>query len=189
MSFTEPFVIVDLFGEKDSNELLSSGILFDVKTSLGLSVLNYQYGYSRELNETLKQYAQNDTYAVRKYPLIWLQQPFTIIKDTSGATYGTIPDLRLFLCTGTDVNYKAKERMAVSFKGILYPIYYELMNQIDISTGFHTQSADQIEHSVLDRYFWAEDEEVIGDKIDCMVIDLRNLVVSKKYCTTNFKPW
>jgi hypothetical protein len=189
MSFTEPFVVVDLFGAKNANDELKCGILFEVKTKLGLSSLNYQYGYSRELNETLKQYASNDDFSVKKFPLVWLQQPFTIVKDLTGAVHGTILSLRLFICTGTEVNLKSTERMSKIFKPILYPIYYELMTQIDLSTGFHSTSADQINHTIIDRYFWAEDEEIIGDKVDCLVLDIQNLVIAKKYCTTILKSW
>ncbi len=182
MTFTEPYVIVDEFGVKNANDELSSGIFYEVKNELALPNLNYQYGYTRELNETLKQYAENDEFMFKKFPLVWLQQPFTIIKDVTAITYGTIEFLRLFICVGTDVNYKAKDRMAKSFKPIIYPIYGSIMNQIDLSRTFVTQSADQIAHTISDRYFWGPDEAIFGDKIDCSVITLSGLVVSNKTC-------
>lgn len=182
MNFIEPYVIVDAFGEKNADGELFCGILNEVKNALGLRVLNYQYGYINELNETLKQYTENSETESRKFPLVWLQQPFTIIKDTTSITYGTIETVRLFFCVQTETNLKSYERMAQNFKPQIYPLYYKTMEKIDESLAFLTQSANQIDHAFTDRYFWGPDEEIFGDKIDCSMVTLRNLVLSNKLC-------
>lgn len=181
MTFTEPYIIVDEFGVKNANDELVSGIFKNVQEALALPVLNYQYGYLRELNETLKQYTTTDEFQLKKFPMIWLQQPFTIRKDTTAITYGTIESMNIFICAETDQNLKAAKRMELKFKPILYPIYYELMNQIDYSLSFLTQSPNQIEHSLVDRYYWG-DGDVFESKIDCIMLNIRALDIANKTC-------
>lgn len=185
---TQMPVIVEEFGLKDSNDLLVSGPLFDVKTNLVLPVLNYQYGYIRELNETLIQYTSNDAFLPLKFPLVWLEQPFTVVRNEAPGYFGRIERLRFFICQQTDVNYKARQRMDLIFKPILYPIYWELLNGIDLSLAFLTQSRYQIQHSFTDRYYWGEEQQDnLADKIDCMVCTFNNLIVAHKQICIPFK--
>src|SRR5688500_16342153 len=105
------YILVDVFAE----------IVAATRVALGLPVLNYQYGYVTELNETLKQYSETAEYAVKKFPLVWLQQPFTVERGTVGF-FGEVKDLRLFIMNASEINLKASERLAGNFKTVIYPI-------------------------------------------------------------------
>lgn len=169
------YIIVDEFG-LIANEIEAVLLALPVPP---ISSLNYQYGYIRELNETLQQWSKTETDRVLKFPLLYLEQPFNVQRSTSAATYGKLDVVRVFIINETQLNWKAKDRMDNNFKPIIYPIYRELLNQIDLSQAFSTQSADQIEHTFTDRYFWGNDQQnVLNDKIDCSIVTFRNLTVN-----------
>ena len=119
-----------------------------VKTSLGLDVLNYQYGYVEELNETLQQWSKNPDYAPLKFPLVWAMQPFTIVRG-EGGIYGSVEGLRIFIINSSGKELKAKDRMENNFKTVIYPIYREFMSQLNLSPAFG--DAPQRKHRINDR--------------------------------------
>lgn len=179
MSVQLPYILVDEFGTKDSGGLLTGGILKKVQTARSLPVLNYQYGYIEELNETLKQYTQNDRFEALKFPLIWLAQPFFIDRNKSNLYFGDTRNLSIFIIMQTSANYKAQDRMTNVFKPILYPIYLELLNQIrKESTVFDNEYI--IEHTLVDRYFWGEQQMYLNDKVDCIEISGMKLKINNK---------
>lgn len=154
-------ILVDVFGT----------IVTAAKTALGLSVLNYQYGYVRELNETLIQMSEGGEGA-SKYPLIWLVQPFTISRR-SGDYYGEV-SIRFLIITSSVKDLKAKTRMADKYKTVLYPIYRTLITEIK-NSGILTSAepnSPEIEHRVTDRYYWGEEQQsVLNDIVDCLDVD------------------
>lgn len=151
----------------------------EIKNALALPVLNYQYGYTKELNMTLMQWSKDLPHQGLKYPLLYLEQPFNIIKNVKGnAFYGTIDVLRVYIVNETQKDWKAADRMLWNFKPVIYPIYRELMTQVDYSLAFHTQSRDQIEHIFTDRYFWDGQESILNDAFDCSIVTFRNLMIA-----------
>jgi len=163
-----PHFLVDVFED----------IVSRTKTALALPVLGYHYGHVRELNETLMQYAESPLHFNQRFPLVWLVQPLLISRGEIG-NYGTARGLRLFIIHGSEINYKAKDRMTNVFKPILYPIYGELIKQADNTPAIHfTQN-----HKVVDRYFWGQEQQsVLNDVIDCMELYDVELKIKNKIC-------
>lgn len=158
------YYITDVFGQ----------ITEAVKNVLQLPVLNYQFGYIIELNETLAQWSKTKEFAEKKYPLIWLAQPFTVQRGTVG-TYGIVQDLQLFIINSSSPNLKAAQRMQQNFIPILYPIYNALLVQINLN-GAIQYEANRV-HTVTDRYYWGEQQQnILNDVVDVLVIG--NLQVS-----------
>lgn len=151
-------------------------IVTAVKTALTLTNLNYQYGYIRELNETLLQWSKNPIDSPKKYPLIWLEQPFTIQRGIP-AYFGSV-NIRLFIMMGSSKDLKAEQRMDLVYKAVIYPIYRELLNQMSMSPVFLIDSFENIQHTFEDRYFWPNQQEVLKDIIDCSVITISNLQIA-----------
>lgn len=132
--------------------------------------LQFRYGYVTEINEILAQQSKNATDEVLKYPLIWLEQPYTVKRG--GIWYGSTT-LRLFIIMQSDKNYRAPDRMANVIKPILYPIYRELMKQINESPVFITLGIDRIPHLKTDYYYFSDPtgkKSVFNDVIDCVCI-------------------
>jgi hypothetical protein len=172
------YILVDVFAE----------IVQAVRDTLQLDELNYQYGYVTELNQTLQQWGQTPDFAGKRYPLVWLTQPFDIKKGLQNH-YGEVNDLRLFIIVSSSANMKASERMATNYKPVIYPIYRELLRQIDFHIAFDTISPDTIPHKTTDRYFWGEQQQsVLTDPIDCTIISGLTLKINNnENCTPNFK--
>ena len=153
-----PYILVD--------ELAT--IVTAVKTALALPVLNYQYGYFTELNETLNEYSKTATYKALKFPLVWLAQPFTLRMDSPG--YYSKVKVDIFIFNRTDKNLKAEDRMANNFKPTINPITRELLSQIAKSHVFNETVVGKIIHEETDRYFWDEVSKVFTDIVDWKIL-------------------
>jgi len=166
-----PYIVVDEMATVVEAARLA---LKEAAGGVGWDVLNYQYGYITELAETLQQWEETQEWREKKYPLVWLRQPFTI-KRGEPNYYGTIPDLTLFIMNRTDVNYKAAQRMELNFKPILHPIYRELVKQIDLSVAFDFEDyTPDLEET--DFYYWGDEEKsYLSEIVDCL--RLQNFVI------------
>lgn len=154
-----------------------------VKSALALPELNYQYGYHTELKETLAAYDKTATYAAKKFPLIWLAQPFTITRDNF-LYFGKANNLEVFIINESTQAKKASQRMTDNFKEVIYPIYRELIKQLAKSIAFQESTASSIEHKLTDRYYWGEEQQkIIADVFDCShVSGLRLTIRNNKNC-------
>jgi hypothetical protein len=154
-----------------------------VQQALSLSVLNYQYGYIEELNQTLKQWEQSRQYSELKFPLIWFAEPFDTTRGTVGI-YG-IAEVNIFIINTTTKNWKAEERMENNYKPFLYPIYRELLNQFTKTAVFSHITVEDIPHRVTKGYYWGEDQKsVLNDAVDCLKIgSLKLRVQNNNNCT------
>lgn len=160
-----------------------------VKAALALPELNYQYGYITELKQTLKQYSETNEFKVKKFPLIWVRQPFRIVRTPQRPhVYGDIENLAVFIINETDVNWKAEERMANNFKPVIYPIYRELINQINLHPAFHFDGYI-LPLEEIDRYWWGEetDDAVLDDIVDCMQLENLGLSLNNNENCSTFK--
>lgn len=177
------YILVDVFGIKDENDILTEGILRKVQVNLGISVLNYQYGTIEELNETLAQWTKDPDFAQRKFPLVWLVQPFTLKRGFTDVFAKVDGGLRLFIIVGTEADIKAKDRMRDKFKPIIYPIIRQLMTELnnDNAIQFEFNRALQI----TDRYWFTEQQNEITDKVDCAEISgLQIAINNNSNCCT-----
>lgn len=156
MNYT-PFILVDVFAE----------IAETVRLALGWTHLNYQYGYITELDETLQQDSPTEAFRAKSFPLLWIRQPFTIIKGNQNV-YGFVPDLTMFLMNHTDKNWKAKERMENNFKPILYPLQTALLSAIDEHPAL-TYDGYILPLEESDFYYWGDEEKsYLTSVVDCI---------------------
>lgn len=154
-------------------------IVAAAKTTLGLSVLNYQYGYVEELIETLHQMEASPAHYSSKYPLVWLAEPYSV-KRGDDRSYGTaIVDL--FIIRNTEKQWKAKERMTNNFKPHIIPIYRTILQQIVQSSSFDHPFEKVPEHTTVNRYYFGENgKSVLNDVVDAMKISGLKLRISEK---------
>lgn len=163
-----PYYITDVFGEKDTDENLIGGIFRQVQNSLGISVLNYQYGYITELNETLGQWVNDPELQSKMFPCVWLVQPFTLQKGFAEVYAKVYGGLRLIIMTSTTQDLKAKDRMSEKFKPIIYPIYEQTM--IELNQNPAVQYVVNRPHLFTDRYYWPEQSQELSEVVDCSEI-------------------
>lgn len=171
------YIVVEVLGE----------VVEQVRAALGLPVLNYQYGYVRELGETLAQYQASPEYAAKKYPLVWLQQPFTLRRGRDAQVYGEVRDLRVFVINASDPTWKATRRMEQNFKPVLYPLYRELLRQLNSHAAISYDP--NREHDVVDRYYWGEEQQqVLSDVVDCLIVQQLTVKLNHNTnCQPNFR--
>lgn len=159
-----PYIITDVF----------TSIVAEISAILATPVYSY-YGYIKELDERLVQYNQSPASFDKKYPLVWLSQPFTITR-VNADYYGDVM-LRIFIIHQSEKTLKAAERMTQNFKPVMYPIYLELINAISNHTELFERSMNgHVPHDVTDRYYWENKD--ITDVIDCMEISNLKLKIA-----------
>jgi hypothetical protein len=142
------------------------------------------YGYVKELAETLIQMSKSPGKFNKKFPLVWLMEPFTIA--SASPHYGKIDELRMYIMTDTKREYKSYQRKEITFKPVLYPIKNELMKQLMNRPEFSAYSSD-FSFSFTDYYYWGEDDKsVLNDIVDTIEVRFRNLIIkNNKNCITN----
>lgn len=168
-----PYIVTDVF----------TAIVQAVSDAMGKPVYSY-YGYIAELNESLIQLSESPSLFNKKFPLIWLAQPFTIASDNLGV-YGKIDELRMFIITDSRKEYKSKERIANVYKPVLYPVQYELFRQMDLCKEFAGYNASQ-NFKITDHYYWGENQKsVLNDVVDTIEIRFQNIRIhNNKNCLT-----
>lgn len=167
-----PYIVTDVFTE----------IVATVSAELETPVYSH-FGYVNELNETLIQYNESPALFDKKFPLVWLAQPFTITHGKNVGLFGEIDELRLFIIKDTDKNWKATERMENNYKPVIYPIYRELVRQLVRSKKFAWYPAPDT-YKITDRYYWGESQgNVLIDNVDIMELRISNVKIhNNKNC-------
>lgn len=157
------------------------------RVALGLISLNYQSCDIYELNETLIQMSQLEQNYLKKFPLVWFEQPFRIQRGFQGF-FGRLNNGRIFIINSADKTSKAKRTLNDKFKPIIYPIYREILRQIDLSLCFSTISVEDIPHTYTGFNYWGEEQKsVLQDAVDCLEISGLQLVINNNQNCTTFK--
>lgn len=175
--------IVDIFGDivaAVSGKLTANFKLIDPK----ITGIHYEHGHPVEIIETLRQKDESNKYKFSKYPLVALFQDFPEDHNRSDGLIDA--SLHVVICRSTDNKYKAKDRYAYNFIPYLYPIYEELLRQIDrhpFSVGYEQR------HTKIDRLYWGKEGlygnegNMFDDYLDAIEINnLRLLLNIHKNC-------
>lgn len=171
------YIVTEVIGE----------IVEATRISLGFPVLNYQFGYIEELNETLAQYNTNPNFSGLKFPLVWLPNSFTIVHKSNAGNFGTVEGLALFIINSSTINWKAKDRRENNFKPIIWPIRREIINQVNLHSAV-VSSFDR-EYRYTDFYYFGEDgKSVLNDVVDCTrLTDIEFYLQNNLNCIPHFK--
>ena len=179
----EPLYLTDVFGQLVSR--VSASLAF---CNPKIKQVYYIYGNPLEVADVLANDKENKQYD--KYPLVIL---FTDITNTRGAVgYDSTVPVRIAIVNNTEHNYRAPKRMDVNFKPVLYPIYRELLNQIDslvigkqykvFDTGYGVQD---IQHEQTDRLYWGaaadDNKNPFNDRLDAIELKM-NLKIYERNC-------
>lgn len=155
------------------------------KDALELPYLYYEYGTVKELNAKIAVYNNSPADRHKFFPFVWLEEPFDVIRDESvpQGFYGRVEGANIFICMSSAENDTAKDRMTKTFKPIIFPIYREILKQLEIHTALSTIPGRLvgIPHRVAKRYRFAGFDTLV----DCSV--LRNcqlLIYDNPNCQT-----
>lgn len=179
-------VFVDVFKdivERVSNKLTPQLQAYD---SL-ITGVHYDHGHPLEIVETLTQKDKSNTYRWKKYPLVALLQDFPE-QNTGEPSEGPRPVFHIIIVNHTRPTYKAIERYDKNFKPILYPIYEELLRQINRERIFFTYGMTTIPHVKFDRLYWGreglwgKEGNIFNDWVDAIEIRDLKLKTHLNYC-------
>jgi|ERR1051325_6784304 hypothetical protein len=167
-------IVGDIVGKVDTELMPTLSTLTINSVNRGIENVNYMYGPFKEIVKRLTQWTASETYEPKKYPLVALVQPFN---EVSGSQVGVaaIDDLTIFIAMLTDAESYTPTRYDINFYPVLYPIYYELLKQIDFDKRIMTQGKDLIQHTKVDWPYWdaGKEKNPFNDRLD--VIEIKNM--------------
>ena len=176
--------MVDIF--KDIS--VKVGNRLGVETGLGRNVpVNYLFGdwpYRSKAMETISKsrFTERD-----RYPLLALFTPFKEVRDDPD-TYCTV-SVDILLATRTLSDYSNEQRLEISYKGLLYPLYDILIDEISKDRRFDTGSRSFVSHTKSDnmRYgsrgvYGSDGKTPFKDLFDGIDISGMELIIKNKTC-------
>ena len=180
--------IIEEVVQATSDEVLTT-IQANETAALGKSSLIQQIRFSKssfdELIETLFQADKSGDERFKKYPLVHLVQDISIERGGDIGFYGTT-NLTIVFIHQTQQNFKTDERDENVFKPVLWPIYYEFMEQLKRSAWITNpwQNTGEFRHRVIKRAFWGNrqlkaSENILNDYVDA--IEVQNLQLKINY--------
>lgn len=186
MISTKPVYIVDVMS--DIVERVSTNLTVQLQAfDSNISGVHYLHGHPLEVIETLGQRSKSKTFKFQKYPLVALFQDFPEQVNTEPGYMAEVT-LHMVIARLTKNDYKADQRYENNFKPVLYPIYYDLMAEINKSRAFTTYGQYNIPHTKWDRLYWGreglygKDGNIFNDWIDCIEIKNLKLKANLKLC-------
>lgn len=140
--------------------------------------VNYQFGEWKQIASVMEILSKSSYTEAVKYPLIALFTPFVEDKSTTDCYCKTSVDL--LIATRTRSEYTNEERIEISFKGLLHPVYLTLIDELKKEKRFDFGFQNIVEHDFSDnlRYgsrgvYGSDDKNPFTDLFDG--VDIKNL--------------
>lgn len=145
----------------------------------GIVGVNYLYGTPKAIIAQLQGWNTDPVLARSKYPLVALFQPF---EETKGGRpdVAAIDKLRIIIAGLSDPKLLTFERYINNFNPVLYPIYNELIKQLEISKVTGSQIG-KIPHIKVDWPMWDDgnDKNPFVDWLD--IIEIKDMKLNVRY--------
>jgi len=172
----------------DTQAKVLSTIQANETTALGTTLIT-QIRYSKssfdELIETLAQADGGGQERYKKYPTVHMVQDITINRGEDVGLFGSF-NLNFIIMHQTEQTYKIDDRDRKVFKPVLWPIYYEFLNQIAKSGWVFgsNETTGEFKHQVIKRAFWGNrnlqgSASILNDYVDAL--EVKNLIVKINY--------
>ena len=185
MSVTAPVYIEDIMSDivQATSDKVLATIQQNEKDATGSSLIQairFSYSSFDELIETLLQADKSESQRELKYPCIHLVQDITIKRGQDVGFYGSILANIIFMHQ-TQQTFKTQERDQYVFKPVLWPIYYQFMEQMKLSPWILADydTTGEFKHDVIKRAFWGTrqlqaSKNRLNDYVDA--IEVQNLL-------------
>ena len=158
-----------------------SDVAARVANSTGMNI-NYQFGddvYVRNQLEIMSKDALGK--AKSKYPLLCLITPFD--EDKTDARYYCTTNLNFVIAVNTLSGYTNKQRLDISFKKCLHPVYNSFINEIKKESRFDIDYDEVIKHTYSDNFSYGSRGVMASDgsKFELIdAIDIKNMEIKIK---------
>lgn len=149
---------------------------------------NFVWGDSSYIREYLSILKKSSKTAPFRFPLIGLYSPFDEVRD-SGA-YGCRATVNLIIAVNTLPDYTNEQRLDISFKEVLRPLYKDLLKAIEETRMFDIPYIG-LTHTYTENYTFGKrgamdvDGKEIDEKIDAIEIKNLELKLKKVSCYAN----
>lgn len=176
-------IMGDIVGKVNAKLMPALSTLTLNSVNRGIENVNYMYGPFKEIVTRLTQWTASDTYEPKKYPLVALVQPFSG-NNSSQPGVASVDDLNIIIAMLTTADAYTPDRYGINFYPVLYPVYNELLNQIDLDKRIMTQGKDLIPHTKIDWPYWdaGQNTNPFNDMVDVVEIKSMKLKLLLKNC-------
>ena len=127
-------MIVEIFS--DICKRVSSEVGYDV---------NYIFGDSTYIREAILTQKKIPQTATKRFPLIGLYTPF--VEDKTDSKVYCKADVNIIIAVNTLKDYTNEQRIEVSFKGLLRPLYDALIKEVGAEKRFDFGYSGHVAHS------------------------------------------
>lgn len=171
-------MIVEIFS--DICKRVSSEVGYDV---------NYIFGDSTYIREAILTQKKIPQTATKRFPLIGLYTPF--VEDKTDSKVYCKADVNIIIAVNTLKDYTNEQRIEVSFKGLLRPLYNALIKEVGAEKRFDFGYSGHVAHSYSENLVFGRrgafdaDGKEIEEKIDAIEITNLSLTVKKIKCYGN----
>ena len=165
-----------------------SDICRKVSSEVGYDI-NYIFGDSTYIREAILTQKKIPQAAAKRFPLIGLYTPFT--EDKTNRNVYCKADVNLIIAINTLKDYTNEQRIEVSFKGFLRPLYNALIKVVGSEKRFDFGYSGHVAHSYSENLVFGRrgafdaDGKEIEEKIDAIDITNLSLTVKKTKCYGN----
>lgn len=142
--------------------------------------VNFIWGDSAYIREYLLTMKKSSSTATFRFPLIGLYSPFDEVVRNGDVS----ANVSLILAVNTLPSYTNEQRLEVSFKGVLRPLYNDFMEALKGVRMFDVPYSGMFDHTYSENFSFGKrgaldvDGKEIDEKID--VIEIKNLDLNLK---------
>lgn len=150
--------------------------------------VNFVFGDSSYIREQIRVLKACPDTAVSRFPLIGLYVPVEEMKDSDD--YYCKADVSLIIAVNTSRDYTNEQRLEISFKGILRPLYEAFISSVKECGKFDFGYGNPV-HSYTENYSFGRrgsfdvDGKELDEKIDAIEIKNLELTVKNQNCYAN----
>lgn len=157
------------------NPVFIGDVIREVVTSIttfdfdGMPDLYFMQGEATPVFSDIK---ENGLANINTFPLIYLKRDFK--ESLDGKAPNTSVPLNIFILTPTDKDYSTEQRIEISFRPTLMPIYAKFINALYVNRSILKENGLMFPpHEKTDHPFWGT--ESIKGNVPFDVIEIENL--------------
>ncbi|RGE81395.1 hypothetical protein [Bacteroides sp. AF32-8BH] len=148
--------------------------------------LNYIFGSSQYIKDTLDEYSQSSSQSEKKFPLVALFTP--ISEDRGDPDYFSKAKVSLTIVCSSCKEWSNEERRTTSFKNILRPIYKRLLEVLCEDSRFDCDCDEKVKHSYSENYSYGrygaytDSGKAVSEPIDAINIRSMEIKINNLNC-------
>lgn len=172
---------------KDITQKASDNLLSTLEAQdPNITGIRFEHGHYLEIAKRLEILSKGSLVDKQsKWPLIGLFRDFP---ETPQVGQFSQIKVTLFIAMWSEPNLSSDEREQQNFIPILFPIYNEILEQIDNDIRFQTTTVEEIDHTKIDHYYWGSQTvldkgpNIFNQWTDSIELQNLTLIVNQKNC-------